>query len=301
MPLDRLWHAVPAYPTMSEVWLRLLEAYRSQHVPTATRAVWVSAAASPSVTAISADLDPGPAQHRHAAGGHPAPGQPAQAAEQHQRARLGDHQRAVAGDEQRRPRPEPDLRGEHPADRDHREAGPGQLREPGQRRASSSRRRPSSTSIAPSPPTHSAAARDVQRHRGHRHLVARRRAGVPGHARREHPEQRDDQHDPHRDQVRIAQPGDRAAEHRRRAGRRSAGHPGRRPGSSSTEQVRSGQRGDRAAEAVGGAERDRRAARAPPTRRRRRPAPGPPCGAPGSPRVRRTGQEQRRRARARRR
>ena len=25
--LDRLWHAVPAYPTMNEVWLRLLEAY----------------------------------------------------------------------------------------------------------------------------------------------------------------------------------------------------------------------------------------------------------------------------------
>lgn len=27
-PLDRLWHAVPAYPTISEVWLRLLETYR---------------------------------------------------------------------------------------------------------------------------------------------------------------------------------------------------------------------------------------------------------------------------------
>jgi dihydrolipoamide dehydrogenase len=27
VPLDRLWHAVPSYPTMSEVWLRLLEAY----------------------------------------------------------------------------------------------------------------------------------------------------------------------------------------------------------------------------------------------------------------------------------
>jgi len=25
--LDRLWHAVPSYPTMSEVWLRLLETY----------------------------------------------------------------------------------------------------------------------------------------------------------------------------------------------------------------------------------------------------------------------------------
>jgi dihydrolipoamide dehydrogenase len=29
VPLDRLWHAVPAYPTVSEVWLRLLEDLRS--------------------------------------------------------------------------------------------------------------------------------------------------------------------------------------------------------------------------------------------------------------------------------
>jgi pyruvate/2-oxoglutarate dehydrogenase complex dihydrolipoamide dehydrogenase (E3) component len=29
VPLHRLWHAVPAFPTISEVWLRLLEAYRS--------------------------------------------------------------------------------------------------------------------------------------------------------------------------------------------------------------------------------------------------------------------------------
>ncbi|MFD8618572.1 dihydrolipoyl dehydrogenase family protein [Streptomyces sp. NPDC059513] len=28
VPVDRLWHAVPAYPTISEVWLRLLETYR---------------------------------------------------------------------------------------------------------------------------------------------------------------------------------------------------------------------------------------------------------------------------------
>lgn len=28
VPLERLWHAVPAFPTMSEVWLRLLETYR---------------------------------------------------------------------------------------------------------------------------------------------------------------------------------------------------------------------------------------------------------------------------------
>jgi pyruvate/2-oxoglutarate dehydrogenase complex dihydrolipoamide dehydrogenase (E3) component len=25
--LDRLWHAVPSFPTVSEVWLRLLEVY----------------------------------------------------------------------------------------------------------------------------------------------------------------------------------------------------------------------------------------------------------------------------------
>jgi dihydrolipoamide dehydrogenase len=28
VPISRLWHAVPSYPTMSEVWLRLLETYR---------------------------------------------------------------------------------------------------------------------------------------------------------------------------------------------------------------------------------------------------------------------------------
>jgi dihydrolipoamide dehydrogenase len=27
VPLDRLWHAVPSYPTISELWLRLLEGY----------------------------------------------------------------------------------------------------------------------------------------------------------------------------------------------------------------------------------------------------------------------------------
>lgn len=26
VPVGRLWHAVPAYPTVSEIWLRLLEA-----------------------------------------------------------------------------------------------------------------------------------------------------------------------------------------------------------------------------------------------------------------------------------
>ncbi|MFE2253066.1 pyridine nucleotide-disulfide oxidoreductase, partial [Streptomyces lavendulae] len=28
VPIGRLWHAVPSFPTISEVWLRLLEAYR---------------------------------------------------------------------------------------------------------------------------------------------------------------------------------------------------------------------------------------------------------------------------------
>lgn len=32
-PIDRLWHAVPAFPTISEVWLRLLESYRDRPVP----------------------------------------------------------------------------------------------------------------------------------------------------------------------------------------------------------------------------------------------------------------------------
>ena len=27
VPIDRLWHAVPAFPTRSEVWLKLLEEY----------------------------------------------------------------------------------------------------------------------------------------------------------------------------------------------------------------------------------------------------------------------------------
>ena len=27
VPIHRLWHAVPAYPTISEIWLRLLETF----------------------------------------------------------------------------------------------------------------------------------------------------------------------------------------------------------------------------------------------------------------------------------
>ncbi|WP_067812979.1 dihydrolipoyl dehydrogenase family protein [Nocardia inohanensis] len=30
VPIERLWHAVPAFPTISEVWLRLLETYRDR-------------------------------------------------------------------------------------------------------------------------------------------------------------------------------------------------------------------------------------------------------------------------------
>ena len=33
VPVHRLWHAVPCFPTISEVWLRLLEAYRDQTDP----------------------------------------------------------------------------------------------------------------------------------------------------------------------------------------------------------------------------------------------------------------------------
>ena len=33
--VDRLWHAVPAFPAISEVWLRILETYRDR-VGTAT-------------------------------------------------------------------------------------------------------------------------------------------------------------------------------------------------------------------------------------------------------------------------
>jgi dihydrolipoamide dehydrogenase len=31
VPLDDLWHAVPAFPILSEVWLRLLETYRDEY------------------------------------------------------------------------------------------------------------------------------------------------------------------------------------------------------------------------------------------------------------------------------
>jgi pyruvate/2-oxoglutarate dehydrogenase complex dihydrolipoamide dehydrogenase (E3) component len=31
VPIDRLWHAVPAFPTVSEVWLRLLESFYAGH------------------------------------------------------------------------------------------------------------------------------------------------------------------------------------------------------------------------------------------------------------------------------
>jgi dihydrolipoamide dehydrogenase len=33
VPISRLWHAVPAFPTMSEIWLRLLETWRDERGP----------------------------------------------------------------------------------------------------------------------------------------------------------------------------------------------------------------------------------------------------------------------------
>jgi dihydrolipoamide dehydrogenase len=39
VPLKRLWHAVPAFPTISEVWLRLLEGYGRPAVALAAAAV----------------------------------------------------------------------------------------------------------------------------------------------------------------------------------------------------------------------------------------------------------------------
>jgi dihydrolipoamide dehydrogenase len=36
VPMARLWHAVPSFPTVSEVWLRLLEAYRRSLAPSLT-------------------------------------------------------------------------------------------------------------------------------------------------------------------------------------------------------------------------------------------------------------------------
>jgi dihydrolipoamide dehydrogenase len=35
VPIERLWHAVPCCPTISEVWLRLLEGYRDADVSAA--------------------------------------------------------------------------------------------------------------------------------------------------------------------------------------------------------------------------------------------------------------------------
>ncbi|MFF3950820.1 dihydrolipoyl dehydrogenase family protein [Streptomyces sp. NPDC001902] len=37
VPIDRLWHAVPAFPTISEIWLRLLETHRGQGARAAGR------------------------------------------------------------------------------------------------------------------------------------------------------------------------------------------------------------------------------------------------------------------------
>jgi dihydrolipoamide dehydrogenase len=41
IPIDRLWHAVPCFPTITEVWLRLLEAYRdSDPAPAECTPMW---------------------------------------------------------------------------------------------------------------------------------------------------------------------------------------------------------------------------------------------------------------------
>ena len=37
VPIARLWHAVPCFPTISELWLRLLEAYRDSSQDSAAR------------------------------------------------------------------------------------------------------------------------------------------------------------------------------------------------------------------------------------------------------------------------
>jgi pyruvate/2-oxoglutarate dehydrogenase complex dihydrolipoamide dehydrogenase (E3) component len=37
VPIERLWHAVPSYPTVSEIWLRLLETYRLNTRKTTTQ------------------------------------------------------------------------------------------------------------------------------------------------------------------------------------------------------------------------------------------------------------------------
>jgi hypothetical protein len=47
VPIDRLWHAVPSFPTISEVWLRLLEALNAEIIcPKEQRFEKVPAAAS---------------------------------------------------------------------------------------------------------------------------------------------------------------------------------------------------------------------------------------------------------------
>ena len=55
VPLDRLWHAVPSYPTVSEVWLRLLETAGSERDEGADPD---GSAPSPSTRQLSAARDP---------------------------------------------------------------------------------------------------------------------------------------------------------------------------------------------------------------------------------------------------
>ncbi|MFC4139933.1 MULTISPECIES: NAD(P)/FAD-dependent oxidoreductase [unclassified Microbacterium] len=63
VPIDRLWHAVPAYPTVSEVWLRFLEEYGrpvagAHHIP---------AAGEPSIPELEVDENIAPRPEEEAA------------------------------------------------------------------------------------------------------------------------------------------------------------------------------------------------------------------------------------------
>ncbi|MFE6735625.1 dihydrolipoyl dehydrogenase family protein [Microbacterium sp. NPDC057650] len=63
VPIDRLWHAVPAYPTISEVWLRFLEAYGRPVAP----AHHIPAPGEPSVPELEDDENVAPRPEEEAA------------------------------------------------------------------------------------------------------------------------------------------------------------------------------------------------------------------------------------------
>ncbi|REJ08079.1 NAD(P)/FAD-dependent oxidoreductase [Microbacterium bovistercoris] len=66
VPIDRLWHAVPAYPTISEVWLRLLEAYGRPAAP-AQHPHHIPAPGEPSIPEIEVDENIAPRPEEEAA------------------------------------------------------------------------------------------------------------------------------------------------------------------------------------------------------------------------------------------